>query len=143
MFLYNTPKMLIENHINTNSADDDMNNAFVIDFIYSDSEHLSWICRGTVSKGTGTLPSHKFKIYFFTVPKLWIMLKIMLMTEVRFNMKGKRIILIILFIVIFVGTWNLLDLGYSTFITRSGYQFGLVDDMLLPVLLAVVLDYPL
>ena len=58
-------------------------------------------------------------------------------------MKARIIVLLILFTAIFVGVWNLLDLLYSTFITRSGYQFGIGDDLLLPLIIAVALDYPL
>lgn len=58
-------------------------------------------------------------------------------------MKAKKIVLLLLFVVIFVGVWNLLDLMYSSFITRSGYQFGIVDDLLLPLLLAIVIDIPI
>lgn len=58
-------------------------------------------------------------------------------------MKTKTIVLLILFTVIFVGVWNLLDMLFSTFITRSGYEFGIGDDLLLPLFIAVVLDYPL
>ena len=58
-------------------------------------------------------------------------------------MKAKNIILLILFIIIFVGVWNLLDLLYSAFITRSGYQFGIGEDLLLPLFIAIVIDIPL
>ncbi len=58
-------------------------------------------------------------------------------------MKTKKIILVILFAVIFVGTWNILDLLYSTCITGSSYQFGIGDDLLLPLFIGVILDYPL
>ncbi|MEE3449876.1 MAG: hypothetical protein VZR27_04120 [Acutalibacteraceae bacterium] len=58
-------------------------------------------------------------------------------------MKVKKVVLCILFVIIFVAVWNVLDLMYSTFITKSAYQFGIGDDMLLPLFMAVVLDIPL
>lgn len=55
----------------------------------------------------------------------------------------KTIVLLVLFVIIFVGVWNLLDLLYSELITRSSDQFGIGDDLLLPLFMAVVLDIPL
>ncbi len=47
----------------------------------------------------------------------------------------------IIFVILFLVMWNLLDLIYATFITKSGYSFGGGTDMGLPLLVSLVLGY--
>ena len=58
-------------------------------------------------------------------------------------MNAKKIIVFLLFIAVFVGVWNLLDFLYSSFITRSGYQFGIGDDLLIPLVISLIIVFPL
>ena len=58
-----------------------------------------------------------------------------------FRQKGtlrmkKKYVLFVLFIVLFVAFWNLFDFLYATFITRSGYKFGVSDDLVWPLFLS-------
>lgn len=47
----------------------------------------------------------------------------------------------VIFVVIFMALWNLLDFLYSTFITKAGYQFRTSTDLLIPLGMALVLGY--
>ena len=47
----------------------------------------------------------------------------------------------ILFIILFLVFWNLVDYLYSTFITGSAYRFTALSDMGLPVVVAAVSGY--
>ncbi len=47
----------------------------------------------------------------------------------------------VIFVVIFMALWNLLDFLYSTLITKSGYQFKSTTDLMIPLGLALVLGY--
>jgi len=47
----------------------------------------------------------------------------------------------VIFVVIFMALWNLLDFLYSTLITKSGYQFKSTTDLMVPLGLALVLGY--
>ena len=47
----------------------------------------------------------------------------------------------ILFIVVFLIFWNLLDFLYVTFISRNAYQFAAGTDLGIPVAAAVVVGY--
>ena len=47
----------------------------------------------------------------------------------------------VIFVVIFMALWNLLDFLYSTLITKSGYQFKSTTDLMIPLVLALVLGY--
>ena len=47
----------------------------------------------------------------------------------------------VIFVVIFMALWNLLDFLYSTFITKSGYQVKTTTDLLIPLTLALLLGY--
>ncbi len=47
----------------------------------------------------------------------------------------------VIFVVIFMALWNLLDFLYSTLITKSGYQFRTSTDLMIPLGLALVLGY--
>ena len=54
--------------------------------------------------------------------------------------KDKKMAFVI-FVVIFMALWNLLDFLYSTLITKSGYQFKSTTDLMIPLGLALVLGY--
>ncbi|MCR5206242.1 MAG: hypothetical protein K6E47_14530 [Lachnospiraceae bacterium] len=47
----------------------------------------------------------------------------------------------ILFIVAVIGFFNLFDLVFSEFITKSGYQFSAAEDIALPALVAAIVGY--
>ena len=47
----------------------------------------------------------------------------------------------VIFVLIFMALWNLLDFLYSTLITKSGYQFKSTTDLMIPLGLALVLGY--
>ena len=47
----------------------------------------------------------------------------------------------VIFVVIFMALWNLLDFLYSTLISKSGYQFKSTTDLMIPLGLALVLGY--
>ena len=47
----------------------------------------------------------------------------------------------VIFVVIFMALWNLLDFLYSTLITKSGYQFKSTTDLMVSLGLALVLGY--
>ena len=47
----------------------------------------------------------------------------------------------ILFIILFLVFWNLVDYLYSIFITGSAYRFTALSDMGLPVVVAAVSGY--
>lgn len=47
----------------------------------------------------------------------------------------------VIFVLIFMALWNLLDFLYSTFITKAGYQFRTSTDLLIPLGMALVLGY--
>ena len=47
----------------------------------------------------------------------------------------------ILFIIAFLAVWNLLDFLYTTFITRSAYQFAAGTDLAIPLVVAAVSGY--
>lgn len=47
----------------------------------------------------------------------------------------------VIFVVIFMALWNLLDFLYSTFITKACYQFRTSTDLLIPLGMALVLGY--
>ena len=47
----------------------------------------------------------------------------------------------VIFVVVFMALWNLLDFLYSTLITKSGYQFKSTTDLMVPLGLALVLGY--
>lgn len=49
----------------------------------------------------------------------------------------KIILKFILFVVIFVGFWILMDFVVSTFITHSGFAFTVKDDIIKPLIPAV------
>ena len=51
----------------------------------------------------------------------------------------KIIVLIALFIVLFIGFWNLFDFLYSTLITHSEYQFSVVSDLVLPLVIGAIM----
>ena len=44
-----------------------------------------------------------------------------------------------LFIVLFLAFWNLFDYLYSILITHSEYRFGVISDLLIPFVVAVVM----
>lgn len=46
-----------------------------------------------------------------------------------------------LFVVLFFAFWNLLELLYNTFITKSGYQFSLIIDLTVPLVVSVTIGY--
>ena len=48
-----------------------------------------------------------------------------------------------LFIVLFFGLWQLLDLLYNTFITKIGYQFSPIIDLFVPIAVAAAIGYVL
>ena len=50
----------------------------------------------------------------------------------------KKIALFALFVALFIGFWNLCDLLWATFITGSGYQFTLKEDLLYPLGLLLI-----
>ena len=50
-----------------------------------------------------------------------------------------RFVIIGLFIVLFLGLWNLFDYLYSTLITHSEYQFSVVSDLILPLVISVIM----
>ena len=54
--------------------------------------------------------------------------------------KDKKMAFVI-FVVIFMALWNLLDFLYSTLISKSGYQFKSTTDLMIPLGLALVLGY--
>ena len=47
----------------------------------------------------------------------------------------------VIFVVVFMALWNLLDFLYNTVITKGGYQFKTTTDLMLPLVLALVLGY--
>jgi len=47
----------------------------------------------------------------------------------------------VIFVVIFMALWNLLDFLYSTLISKSGYQFKSTTDLMIPLGLALVFGY--
>lgn len=54
--------------------------------------------------------------------------------------KDKKTVFVI-FVVIFMALWNLLDFLYCTVITKAGYQFRTSTDLLIPLGMALVLGY--
>ena len=53
-------------------------------------------------------------------------------------MKNKYV-LFGLFLVLVLAFWNLLDYLYLTLITHSEYKFGIISDLLIPLVVAVVM----
>ena len=47
----------------------------------------------------------------------------------------------VIFVVVFMALWNLLDFLYNTVITKIGYQFKTTTDLMIPLGLALVLGY--
>ena len=47
----------------------------------------------------------------------------------------------VIFVLIFMALWNLLDFLYNTVITKIGYQFKTTTDLLIPLGMALVLGY--
>ncbi len=52
-----------------------------------------------------------------------------------------KVVAFILFVVLFLVFWNLLDLLYCAVITHSSYQFAGFGDLGLPAILAVTSGY--
>ena len=52
-----------------------------------------------------------------------------------------RIVAFVLFMVIWVLFWNLLDFLYSKFITGNAFQFAAAPDLGIPLAVAVVTGY--
>ena len=46
-----------------------------------------------------------------------------------------------LFAVVFLALWQLLDFLYNTFITKIGYQFSPIIDLIVPLAVAVTVGY--
>lgn len=55
-------------------------------------------------------------------------------------MKNKYVVCV-LYVILFVAFWNLLDFLYSTFLTHSGYQLAAGTDLLIPLAAALVTGY--
>ena len=53
----------------------------------------------------------------------------------------KKLLLFVLYIILFMAFWNLFDFLYSKLITHSSYQFGLGSDLFIPILIAVLTGY--
>ena len=47
----------------------------------------------------------------------------------------------VLFIITVIGFFNLFDFLFSEFITKSGYQFNVAEDIALPALVAAIVGY--
>ncbi len=47
----------------------------------------------------------------------------------------------VLFVVLMIVFWNLIDFLYSSVITHNGYQFGIVGDLAIPLVVAVAVGY--
>lgn len=56
---------------------------------------------------------------------------------------GKTILSAVIFIVVFVAVWNLLDFLYCTYITRSGYHFSFLTDAGAPILITALVIFVL
>ena len=56
-------------------------------------------------------------------------------------MNKSKIIPYIIFLVAFVAAWNLVDYIYMTFITKSGYSFGIAGNIIVPMVIALVTGY--
>lgn len=54
--------------------------------------------------------------------------------------KDKRVAFVI-FVIAFVAIWNLFEVLYATLITKSTYQFTVLNDIGLPLLGACILGY--
>lgn len=57
------------------------------------------------------------------------------------NMIKNKVVAFILFLVLFLVFWNMLDLLYCAVITRSSYHFSGLGDLGLPALVAAVCGY--
>lgn len=55
------------------------------------------------------------------------------------NSVVKKILLGLVFAVLFIGVWNLFDFIYVTVITRGEYQFTVIRHLVYPLALSVVL----
>lgn len=53
----------------------------------------------------------------------------------------KTLFAFVLFIVVALAVWNLLDYLYASIVTRSAYQFGLGSNLGFPLAGAVVIGY--
>ncbi len=47
----------------------------------------------------------------------------------------------VLFVIVFLGLWNLVDYLYTTFITNGTYQFAAGTDLVIPVIVSIVSGY--
>ena len=47
----------------------------------------------------------------------------------------------VLYVIAFLGLWNLADYLYTTFITRATYQFAVGTDLAIPAAVAIVSGY--
>lgn len=47
----------------------------------------------------------------------------------------------VLYVIAFLGLWNLADYLYTTFITRGTYHFAVGTDLALPVVIAIITGY--
>lgn len=56
-------------------------------------------------------------------------------------MAKKKILIFILFVVLFIAFWNVCDLLWSVFISGKGYQFSFTGDILFPLVIAAVLGF--
>lgn len=57
------------------------------------------------------------------------------------NMIKNKVVAFILFLVLFLVFWNMLDLLYCAVITRSSYHFAGLGDLGLPVIIAAVVGW--
>ena len=55
------------------------------------------------------------------------------------TMKDKRLVSILLYIIVFTATWNVLDFLYSTLIAHTGYHFSCTTDMAAPLMVMVLI----
>jgi hypothetical protein len=54
-------------------------------------------------------------------------------------MVKNRFVAFLIFVALFFIIWNILDLIFNAFITRSGYRFTTIGDVYLPLVLGLIL----
>ena len=56
-------------------------------------------------------------------------------------MVKNKFVAFVLFVIVFLACWNLVDYLYTTFITKEAYHFAVGTDGVLPVVVAMVSGY--
>ena len=54
-------------------------------------------------------------------------------------MKDNKLVSILIYIIVFVLAWNILDYLYTSFITRGSYQFSVSTDMIVPLTVMIII----